>query len=346
MSHTARRIVANLDCEARWVGSELPEPVLKKISALGTLMRVFARDGDALWTPHAVDPSRMAPVNLLATPVLESGPLDALSPAAETLWWCTPSDASMRANHRSFCFSIAEELNCVLPGARFVSSVEELYQHLRAGGAAAAPGAKWVLKSPLSAASRDRVVWRGLDLDEPSKRRTERLLSVHGSLLFEPWMDRTLDLGSLGEVTDSEIRLLGGHRLVFSESGALSAIEIPPPGGESLWMRAEERALLNKTTLQVGEKLRAAGILGPFGIDAWFYRDLAGVERLHPLGEINARLTLGRLAREIAERSGMRKPGASVRMGFSVGKECAQPPHAVPLLLPSATDTTAAWMER
>ncbi|GAB4510756.1 MAG: hypothetical protein Tsb0020_28300 [Haliangiales bacterium] len=76
-----RCIVANLDCEAELAETlgvsryHLSQAVERRISALGTLLSVFGRPGDVLWTPAPVDPERL-PAQLEVE--LVSGPMSAL----------------------------------------------------------------------------------------------------------------------------------------------------------------------------------------------------------------------------------------------------------------------------
>jgi hypothetical protein len=329
-----RRILANLLCEdelARDLGPHLsrrtspPRSVLAAVSRLGTLLRVFARQGDRLWTPAPVDPERVPQVPGLPRPILESGPLGELPRAAEVLAWCetqeaaahrggarhaaalsaaaplhellwslpTPEPAIVAAvHHRAFHLQVAEEIGCALPGARTVMSLTELDRVLRS-----APRS-WVVKAPLSAAGRDRYIARdGPELSDPKARRTvERLFARHGALLFEPWMDRVADFGVSALLAGAELRIVGVHRQRVDAKGRFLGIDLEAGLGE------EDRDRLVETTEAVATALRRAGYAGPFGIDAWSYRREDGSIVLNPLGEINARMTFGLVAWTLAER--------------------------------------------
>jgi hypothetical protein len=273
---------------------------------MAPLLRVFAREGDRLWSP--------AP-----GPGLESGPLRALSPADEVLAWCetpsalehrggprrpaaidweaplhdlvwrlpTPSPAVVAAvHHRAFCLRVAEEIGCALPGARMVESLAELDRVLRT-----APPA-WVVKAPLSASGRSRYIERnGPALtDRKSRRTVERLFDHHGPLLFEPWMERTEDFG-VSALLGPELKIVGIHGQRIDRKGQFAGIDLDPV------LSPQDRDRLLKTTEAVAENLRDAGYVGPFGIDAWRYRTgTAAGTALHPLGEINARMTFGLVA--------------------------------------------------
>jgi hypothetical protein len=330
-----RRILANLLCEVELARSLDPYPrssrvspprsVLATVSRLGTLLRVFAREGDRLWTPAPVDPESLPELPGLPKPVLESGPLQELPPADEVLAWCeTPAAEAHRGgarppsgialdaplhellwklpvaepavvaavNHRQFHRWVAEEIPWELPGAQPVLSMTNLDRALRRGPRS------WVVKAPLSAAGRDRYIERnGPALSDPKGRRTvERLFARHGTLFFEPWMDRTADFGVSALLTDSALRIVGIHRQRVDRSGRFLAIDLDAS------LSAEVRDRLAETTKTVADCLRLAGYVGPFGIDAWSYRQEDGSVVLNPLGEINARMTFGLVAWTLAER--------------------------------------------
>jgi hypothetical protein len=356
-----------------------------QIAGAATLLRAFAREGDRLWTPVPVAAKRLAPVPGLPVPVLELGPLSRLKPALNLLAWAeTPGVAAKRlapsekhlapgtgtaplhellwqlpvsspevvarVHHRAFCLRVAAELGCSLPGARRVASIAELAAHLAAGfGETGVAG--WVVKAPLSAAGRARYVERaertaGTPLSEVARVRVERLLARHGPLLFEPWMLRTEDFGAAVLIFPEGPRLVGFHRLVVDTVGRFQGIELR---GElaGIDLPSGERETLERAVSSTAAALRREGYVGPFGIDAWRHRLPDGTVALHPLGEINARMTFGLVARALVDR--VREPlgldpAARVRLLF--GKQLPEEGGTVvPLLLPDAAGGGAAWLE-
>lgn len=342
---SGRRLVANLFFESELAGtrSTPTRKALERAAAYGSLMRVFAQEGDRLWLPAPLDPARMPEVSGLPEVVLESGTLSSLSPCAETLAWGespavaalrvsispeptdrraaptsvarravfaesgdlaealwaippAPPSVAARVHHRAFALEVATSLGVALPGAAMLDSIEALERHLLAG---AAPEGRWVVKAPLSASGRDRSLHRGPG--EPVLRsRLERLFAVHGPLLFEPWMERTDDFGACALLAPEGLRLFGFHRLRVDPQGQFAGIEVDldAPGAG---LEPDEEALFDRTVEEAGAALAREGYTGPFGLDAWRYRDRAGAIHFHPLGEINARLTFGFVARALAE---------------------------------------------
>jgi hypothetical protein len=364
----------------------LSRAALESISTAATLLRVFCDEGDRLWTPLPVPQEQALEIRGLPHVELESGPLEDLEPATATLAWGeTAAVAALRkrndsagnsdleddtvlgtplyrtlwalappepaaaaaANHRGFALDAVRELGCALPGARLVESLGELEAHLQSGGARYS-GGRWVVKAPFSASGRDRCISRTESLSTTERRRVVNLLLRHGALLFEPWMDRTADFGACGVVTSASVRYLGAHGLEVDAAGRFRGIAIAPRGPPGL--EASEAEALWRTTVAVGKRLRGLGYRGPFGVDAWRYRDREGAQVLHPLGEVNARMTFGLVARAMAERltaAGTLPSEAVVRLRF--GQLPVAPAAAaytvIPLVVPAAGAASAAWLE-
>lgn len=356
-----RLVVGNLDCEVEWAGGPaLPGAVLDRLALLATTLRIFATgDDDALWLPRAVDPARLPPDGA-PHPRLITGPLPAAhdhlawgasgrlptgSPRTVLAHECdgrgygwrgmlgalplAPVEVARAVNDRRFALAVAEELGVALPGTCVVASVDALRAHLAHGGADASPTGAWVAKAPIAAAGRDRVRRTGATIDDATAVRLGRLLAVHGALVFEPWMDRTLDVSIGGLVLEdgAAALLLPPHRGVCDATGVIRAIVIDD--GEA--MSADERLRLVAVARHVAESLAHHGYAGPFVIDAW--RHGGG---LHPLGEINARLTFGLVARAWAEHRG--EP-----LAFGLGGVA---PEGASSLIATSNGAPAAWVSK
>ncbi|HKV09272.1 MAG TPA: hypothetical protein VJ725_14105 [Thermoanaerobaculia bacterium] len=318
-----RLIVGNLLFEEELAHrSTPPREVLATASRMALQLCAFAREGDRLWTPAPGSPELLIPGLLL-----ESGPLRDLDPADEVLAWGESPEAAAlrtrkrepvaslegplhdllwrlpvaspevvaRVHHRFFCLRVAEELGCALPGARILESFADLELDLAAHDAPPA----WVVKAPLSASGRSRFIEReGPAISSEKGRRTvEHLFDRHGPLLFEPWMDRVEDFGVSVLLTENETRPVSFHRQLVDRKGQFAGIELAaelPPA---------EKERVEEVVHGVASALRHAGYVGPFGIDLWRYRRADGEVVLHPLGEINARMTFGLVARALAERA-------------------------------------------
>jgi hypothetical protein len=234
------------------------------------------------------------------------------APLHDLLWTVPTAPPSVAAavHHRAFILRIG----FALPGARMVESIADLE----------GVQGRWVIKAPLSASGRDRYIHRE---GEKDRSRITRLFERHGPLLFEPWMERTEDFGVAALLLPSETRVVSFHRLRVDRRGQFTGIDL---------MAGVPPEPLAEAVDAVARALRTAGYLGPFGIDAWRYRRPDGSIAWNPLGEINARMTFGLVARALAERLGL----AGVRLTF--GREI--PDGAIPLLLPGRDGSGAAWL--
>jgi hypothetical protein len=335
------RIVGNLDVETTWARMDaaarrargetaprpddprfaLPEPVMRKISAAATLMRVFAEsDDDVLWTPRPVDPSRMAKIEWLRTPRLESGPV----PETADVWWGEPTELAARLNHRALVASWRPEEFTAARSTR-VRSLDEL-------AAAAETADEWVAKAPFSAAGRLRVRGERGPLDAPATMQAGRLLELFGELLFEPWLARTEDLGMAWWSRGSQIP----HRLLVDDAGRFLGV-----CADATRLEEEvEWELRDFVEDRVGE----SGFPGPYGVDVFYARRNDGGTTLH-LSELNARRTFGHVA--WATRGRLCKTPRErerTRMTLRFGRG-APPGGTIPLLLPGTDDDTSAWLE-
>lgn len=392
-----RLIIANLDCEQSWAGSRghpLPLGLRRELAALGSLLRVFARPGDALWTPLPLEATRLASDESLPLPDWRSGPWPTSPPPSILAWgesaavaalrrkqtspaststpdaptgaardremsmlvdrlWALPAAdpaAAARVNHRLFQLELAQRLGVSLPGAGPVDTLPALERAVARLPPAAA--GRWVLKAPWSAGGRGRVLGGAPDAEATRRERgaAERLLARHGSLLFEPWLPRSEDLGCCVLLADEGPTFLGTHRLSVTSSGGFRAITLAPRPA----LPNEDEARLRGIAEQVADALHAQGYRGPFGLDAWRYRDERGRVVLHPFGEVNARMTFGLLARAYAERlaiAGRRDNGFTLRLDYprasapGAPQRQPAPAHALPLLRSLTPAEWAAWIE-
>ncbi len=319
------QLLANLDCEAQWSGVALPEAVRRRISLYATLFAACApedRDeGDAphtIWLPAAVDAARLIAHPGWTPPTVRVGDPGAAR-ASIDLAWAAP--AARAANDRSATLAIAETLGVALPGARVVTSLAELDDHV-----AAFAGRAWICKARWTAAGRDRARGTGARVAVELRTRLGRMLERFGPLVFEPWLDRVADLGVCGEITDDAVTVAEPHHLITDPRGGFLGIALDPVDRA---IAAPLQAVAHAAATRVAE----AGYRGPFAIDAFVYRDPGApdVHHLHPLCELNARYTFGWIARGLARRLGIR------RLGFDA------PPPGATLLIAPGDDHVTAW---
>lgn len=142
-------------------------------------------------------------------------------------------------------------------------------------------------------------------------------LRRHRALIVEPWLDRVLDFSMQYEVIRGrpgiEIVFKGGTHLVNDQRGQFRACKVSSqwidslpgevsrffnalPRHEGGWARSLYENLIPEL---LATALDATAFAGPLGIDAFVFRDAAGVLRLQPIVEVNPRFTFGRVAVEL-----------------------------------------------
>jgi hypothetical protein len=187
-------------------------------------------------------------------------------------------DVLRRVNHRRFYL----ELGGGAPGARYLNDDTELSATL------AEPAQAWLFKRPFGFAGRGQ---RRI-LGEPSAddRRWLSDSLRQGGVVAEPWLELAGEIalhGLLGETTK-----LALGQVCVQETNAFRAwigTRLATPAD----ITPVETARLIERAEAVAEALSGAGYFGPFGIDAYFFRTSSGARVLNPLGELNARYSMG-----------------------------------------------------
>ncbi|AKT37921.1 hypothetical protein [Chondromyces crocatus] len=194
-----------------------------------------------------------------------------------------PLDVLRRVNHRRFC----AELGQMLPGACFATTVDEVAQAV----ALPSPTALWLLKRSFGFAGRGRLRIPTGPIDAPTRAWVIASLERHGQgLQVEPWVDRCGDFSQHGHLTAAGELVVGVACLQrCDERGTWLSTERASPGD----LAPAEATALHQALHDTGQALAAAGYFGPFGIDAFRWRD--GDQHFHfnPRCEINARYTMG-----------------------------------------------------
>ena len=212
---------------------------------------------------------------------------DAVAALADVSATRLPAVADVvRVNSKTWSNDLVAELGLAGAGT-VVRSVAELEQ------AVAGAAGPVVVKDPYGVSGRGAVEIRSPGV----LRAVTRVLARQDrrvELLVQPWYDKRHDLSAHGEVTpDGQWRPLGecvthnrGFR--YAGSGPLTAGLVADVAG---WRRV---------IAEVAGRVAAEGYWGPVSIDAMVLAD----GTLVPVLEINARVSLGRLALELDRRLG------------------------------------------
>ncbi len=158
-----------------------------------------------------------------------------------------------------------------------------------------------VMKSVFSTAGRGKERANGKNISKHARLWCEAQLDQFGHLVVEPWFDRVVDLSCqfLPRATKEPFYT---SRFLTSKQGQYRAHVIRRP---SDFLTSKQEKILANTMGHESRALEVAagfvkmclgqefGYRGPFGIDAFIFRDRMGHNYLQPLCEINARLTMG-----------------------------------------------------
>ncbi|MEZ4301031.1 MAG: hypothetical protein R3B70_39210 [Polyangiaceae bacterium] len=189
-----------------------------------------------------------------------------------------------KVNHRAFCAGLGQ----TLPGAGYAFGHAELDRIL---AYSENPGA-WLFTRPFGYAGRGRMRVRVGDPAEMERAQAwiEASVRLGAGLQVEPLVERTGDFALHGYVCRTGQLVLGEVTrqrcdATFAWAGSERAAHDD--------LRAVEREALIAEVRRAGEALFEEGYRGPFGVDAFRYRDGGGVERFNPRCEINARYSMG-----------------------------------------------------
>ena len=184
-------------------------------------------------------------------------------------------------NHRTFCARLEQTLE----QARYVRSFEELTRHV-----GQFPITTWLLKRPHGFSGRGS---RRVSFPHPEandRRWIEASLKEDAGLQVEPWVERLRDFALHGYIDASGAMRLGAPTLL--ECGSRGEwLGTRPTGAADL--EPQEETLLRQIATGSARALFEAGYFGPFGIDAYRWRDAEGRQHFNPRSEINARYTMG-----------------------------------------------------
>jgi hypothetical protein len=278
-----RRVwLLNLDAEDELArpGARTPSrAMIDRCRALAERLGGLVPPGDVAWVPGTDPPpcQGYAAAAWCPTP----GARARLERVGARLPEAPPWAVLRAANHRAFTAGLGPSL----PGAAFVRTEAELDAVLRAPSLTG----EWLVKRPLSYRGNGRL--RVRDAADPTARRWLRAALGEGDgLQVEPAVARLEDHGIHGFIARDRTVTWGAlTRQRVDARGQWEATE--RVGDDAL--AAPERRALDEARSRVAEGLVALGYHGPFGIDAFRWRDPDGEIRYHPLCEVNARYSMG-----------------------------------------------------
>lgn len=265
----------NLDAEDELASPSYREPpaaMRARIDALVPSLRALLAPGDVVLGVDALDgaytgrawcptPSALARMRRAGVAVPRAPDVDVLR----------------RANDRAFSAALGQ----TLPGATFATSASACERALDA-----APGT-WLLKRAFGFAGRGRrKVVAGALVDDDRRWIAASLRT--GGLQVEPLVAIQRDFAIHGVIDEGRVTFGAATVQRCDAHGAWLATELAAPGD----LDDDERAALDREARAVADALVALGYFGPFGVDAYRWRDAHGA-RFNARSEINARHTMG-----------------------------------------------------
>ena len=209
-------------------------------------------------------------------------------------WRCDCPDTAVvaTANSREFSSSLEREWNVGLPHARTVRSLPEFHD---AVDRAMQQSAAWVVKANFGMSARQRVLGRGSPPSPQATQWVRKQLAQNAAVYFEPWVERVEELGLQFTIPPTGEPILEGITPLLTDSlGTYRGSRLDRTSCQHATVDEIAEAL--ETATHAAQRIQQLGYFGPLGIDAMLYRTPDGQTHWRPLQDINARLTMGRLA--------------------------------------------------
>jgi hypothetical protein len=271
----------------------------------------IAQPGDFVWAPEPPEPEYVRHLAAIGLPDVRFVSDASLVPEGTNLvpwgWsahvrqWGTRSgwrcegpalDAVATANSRAFSSTLEQEWNVGLPHARTVHTLQEL-DDVVAESTRHAPG--WVIKANFGMSARERILGRGPTAAPQAVQWVQKQLAANEAVYFEPWVDRIEEVGVQFTIPkEGEPLFEGITPLLTDHLGTYRGSRFR--GARCQFARVDEFPAVLEIVTQAARRIQQLGYFGPLGIDAMRYRTAEGQVRWRPLQDINARLTMGRLA--------------------------------------------------
>lgn len=277
--------VFNLDAEDELSrgGPHTPTKVAQaRVESLLPSLRALLEPGDELLWP-STEPVKSARIGRAWCPTPWA--CDQMRRAGLEIPPAPSPEVLRRVNHRKF----AHDLGQALPAAAFVTTEAELLTLLATKPAASVEG-NWLMKRPLGYAGRGRRKIASADLSAADRTWINGALRTGDGLQVEPFVVRELDCGLHGFVeADGSLKLGEPTLSSIDASGTWLFTEKASP----ITLLQAEREALTAAATGSAQALTAAGYFGPFGIDAFRWRDPQGEVGFQPRCELNARYSMG-----------------------------------------------------
>lgn len=171
-------------------------------------------------------------------------------------------------------------------------------------------------KAPFgTAANGNRCLLADEDMSPNLEDWLATLWQKQGTVIIEPWLNRVFDFSLQLNRQNSELKIIAYTRLLNNARGQFRGIltnafckGIDPEIARFLMTQVNGQARVYNWYEQtlvpyLNQSLQEFNYSGPLGIDAFVYRDPSGELKLKSVVELNPRITMGRIAHELGERT-------------------------------------------
>jgi len=226
-------------------------------------------------------------------------------------------DAVRTANSRCFSYEQEQTRRSRIPGSTTVDSPASLEMAVLEAAAIwdiRVDDFCWLLKADLSMSGRERISGKGTHLNDLSINWVRRRLKMDGSLYFEPHVVPQCELSTQWKLERlvandrgmSPPELIGVTQLLTDHSGQYLGSVLVDAASVAGFSAVTSDFCLSRDLLNhvigdarsVAVEVQGLGYHGPLGIDAMVYRGPDGTSMLRSIQDVNARLTMGRIALE------------------------------------------------
>lgn len=168
-----------------------------------------------------------------------------------------------------------------------------------------------LLKAPFACAGRGHLRVTRESVPERTRGWVANVISAHGSVVVEPWLERVMDFSALYEMRgDGSVEWIGMTRMENDAAGRFSGIRVSHKWGNLLEPELaaflfRDAGVLDFYQHDVPKVLPGLlpGCVGPLSVDAMVHRKPDGSLALRRVVEMNVRMTMGRLAWEWMKRA-------------------------------------------
>lgn len=303
-SHSTLAVLANLDFEyehAHLLANpdqpyKTPPPALRIIERWRHILRLLPgfEDAQTLLPGQTPDPSAPPITHLLPWGVTPTAVAPHLRARTAPTAQFPDSAAVAHVNDKRFSHALEQQTQTSLPHSRIIASLDEL-EH-----AAQSTPFDWVAKHPLGVSGRERILGKAHKLDPQLATWATRQFQAGWQLVFEPWLTIEHEYSLQFEITpDGAVHFLGACELLTDSVGTFRGHRSLTPHTNPAQANLPTAHQLTELATPALNALFEAGYFGPVGLDALTGR-LGSQPILRPITEINARITFGRLAIELA----------------------------------------------